>query len=98
MQIQVDPARLEHHALRIEQESVTYEKQYSRLYQEVEEMGNNWQGKDNLAFVTQIKSFQIEFQKMATLMREYANFLKLSAKTYRQTQDERVASARSLLR
>lgn len=96
IKISVDPNRLDVNASRIEQQVVTYEKTYRRLFQEVDGMGASWQGKDNQAFVQQITGFQADFQKMAILMREYANFLKHSAKTYRQVQDERMNQARRL--
>lgn len=96
MKIQVDPARLDTTAALIEQQMLSYERNYHRLYQEVDRMGGSWQGKDNQAFVSQIHGFEKDFQQMAALMREYANFLKLSAKTYRQVQDDRVMQARRL--
>lgn len=96
IRINVDPSRLDASASHIDQQVVSYEKNYNRLLQEVDVMGSSWQGKDNLAFVQQIKSFQTDFTKMATLMRDYSNFLKLSAKIYRETQDDRVNQARRL--
>lgn len=97
IRIHVDPARLDASASHIELQIVSYEKNYHRLFQEVDAMGTSWQGKDNLAFVQQIKGFQSDFYKMATVMREYSNFLKLSAKLYRETQDDRVNQARRLV-
>ena len=97
IKIQVDPARLDSAAGQIEQQTLSYEKNYRRLFQEVAAMGSGWQGKDNQAFVSQIQGFEKDFQQMAALMREYASFLKLSAKTYRQTQDERAQMARRLV-
>ena len=94
IKIQVDPARLDSAAGQIEQQTLSYEK---NLFQEVAAMGSGWQGKDNQAFVSQIQGFEKDFQQMAALMREYAAFLKLSAKTYRQTQDERAQMARRLV-
>lgn len=96
MRINVDPAKLELCATRIEQQVCTYEKHYHQLFQEVERMQAGWRGKDNVAFVTQINTFQSDFQQMSTLMKEYANFLKMSSKMYRQTQDERMNQARHL--
>lgn len=97
IKIQVDPARLDSAAGQIEQQTLSYEKNYRRLFQEVAAMGSGWQGKDNQVFVSQIQGFEKDFQQMAALMREYAAFLKLSAKTYRQTQDERAQMARRLV-
>lgn len=97
IKIQVDPTKLESGALRIEQQSTAYEKSYARLFQTVETMNAGWQGKDNQAFISQIQGFQSDFIQMATLMKEYSNFLKTSAKIYRETQNERTAQARRLV-
>lgn len=96
IRINVDPSRLEASASHIDQQVVSYEKTYHRLFQEVDAMGASWQGKDNLAFVQQIKGFQTDFTKMTALMRDYSNFLKLSARMYRETQEDRVNQARRL--
>ena len=94
--IHVDPARLQSSASHIEQQSNAYEQEYKKLFQSVEAMSNAWQGKDNQAFTTQIQGFHKDFSQMAQLMREYAEFLKISARLYRETQEERVAMARRL--
>lgn len=96
IKINVDPSRLETSASHIDQQVITYEKNYHRLFQEVDAMATSWQGKDNLAFAQQIKGFQSDFNKMSALMRDYANFLKQSARIYRETQDDRVNQARRL--
>ena len=96
IKIQVDPSRLDAAAAQIEQQTSSYERNYRRLFKEVDAMANGWQGKDNQAFVSQIHGFEKDFQQMAALMREYASFLKYSAKTYRQTQEERMQMARRL--
>ena len=43
-----------------------------------------------------IKGFEKDFRAMHLLMKEYANFLKISAKAYRDMQNDRVAQARRL--
>lgn len=50
-----------------------------------------------MAFVDQIAGFKDDFEKMHTLMLEYADFLRKSAKGYRDTQDNVVAEARKLV-
>ena len=96
IQIVVDPMKLETGAQRIEQQSMTYDRSYARIYQAVEALSASWQGKDNQAFVTQIKGFQNDFAQLSALMKEDANFLKISAKVYRDTQEERTLQARRL--
>ncbi|WP_078552707.1 WXG100 family type VII secretion target [Bacillus alkalicellulosilyticus] len=94
--IVVDPARLETAATKVDSQSADYEKLYLQLFQEIDSMGAAWKGVDNTAYVTQIKGFTDDFQRMTKLMKEYAEFLRLSAKAYRQTQSEIANNAKRL--
>lgn len=84
--IVVDPAKLEAAAGKIDEYSADYKKTYTQLFTEVQAMGANWQGSDNLSYTTQIKGFEEDFTKMYTLMTEYATFLRNSAASYKTTQ------------
>lgn len=86
--IMVEPAKLENAANKIDQQSADYESTYRKLFAEVDAMAAAWQGADNAAFTNQIKTFTTDFEKMTKLMRDYSDFLKLSAKAYREAQDE----------
>ncbi|MBI0578052.1 MULTISPECIES: WXG100 family type VII secretion target [Bacillaceae] len=94
--IMVDPAKLEDAANKIDQQSAEYERLYKALFQEVDGMQAAWQGQDNVAYTTQIKGFTDDFQKMTQLMRQYSDFLKVSAKTYRNTQQDIISGAKRL--
>ncbi len=95
--IQVTPEQLESAAGRIEGLAADYKSQYDALYNETNAMASTWQGKDNTAFVDQIAGFKDDFEKMHTLMLNYADFLRISAKAYRDTQDSVVSEARKLI-
>ncbi len=95
--IQVTPEQLESAAGRIEGLAADYKTQYDSLYSETNAMASTWNGKDNVAFVDQIAGFKDDFQKMHTLMLNYADFLRKSAKAYRDTQDTVVSEARKLI-
>ena len=95
--IQVTPEQLESAAGRIESLAADYKTQYDSLYNETNAMASTWDGKDNVAFVNQIAGFKDDFQKMHTLMLNYADFLRKSAKAYRDTQDTVVSEARKLV-
>ena len=95
--IQVTPEQLESAAGRIEGLAADYKSQYDALYNETNAMASTWQGKDNTAFVDQIAGFKEDFEKMHTLMLNYADFLRISAKAYRDTQDTVVSEARKLI-
>ncbi|GHH98740.1 hypothetical protein AM1BK_22830 [Neobacillus kokaensis] len=94
--IMVDPAKLEEASNKIDSQSAEYEKLYKALFNEVDGMQAAWQGQDNVAYTTQIKGFMDDFQKMTQLMRQYSEFLKMSAKTYRNTQSDVVSAAKRL--
>lgn len=96
IKINVDPSQLDHSAIFIEQQAMAYDTTYQQLLQDVEMLQNGWQGKDNQMFTNQIQTFEQDFRKMSLLMREYAQFLKQSARAYRDTQNERVDLARHL--
>lgn len=95
--IQVTPELLESAAGKIESLAGDYKTQYDQLYSETNAMASTWSGKDNVAFVDQIAGFKDDFEKMHTLMLEYADFLKKSARGYRDTQDGIVSEARKLV-
>lgn len=95
--IQVTPEQLESTAGRIESLAADYKTQYDQLYSETNAMASTWSGKDNVAFVNQIDGFKDDFAKMHTLMLNYADFLRKSAKAYCDTQDTVVSEARKLV-
>lgn len=94
--IMVDPTKLETAAGKLDEYIADYKKTYTQLFTEVQAMGANWQGSDNVAYTNQIKGFEDDFNKMATLMTDYANFLRTSAKTYRTTQSNVETGAKKL--
>ena len=95
--IMVDPAKLEAAATKMDAQAADYTKQYMALFSEVDGMAAAWQGIDNQAFVEQIRGFKDDFQNMVSLMNQYSDFLKQSAKTYRETQTERMNEAKRLV-
>jgi WXG100 family type VII secretion target len=94
--IMVDPAKLEAAAQKMDSQAAEYQQQYNKLFSEVDGMAAAWQGADNIAFTTQIKGFMDDFQKMVQIMNQYSEFLRLSAKTYRETQNEIISAAKRL--
>lgn len=96
--IEVTPDLLDLAAARIDQENQNYLQNVNRLFQEVDTLGNAWKGKDNLAFVSQISSFQNDFQEISRICEEYSTFLKNSSRSYRNIQDELTAAVGRLER
>lgn len=98
MKIIVDPARLEQTAAVIDRKTQEYEQCYRQLFQDIDQMQSVWKGRDNQAYTIAIKDFYHDFQKMSALMNQYAGFLKMSAKAYRNTQEERMQQAKAMMR
>ncbi len=86
--IMVDPTRLDMSASKIEQCTNDVEANVAKLYDEVELMKVSWQGKDNNAFTSQIRSFEEDFKQVIYLTKQYSEFLRNSASAYRETQNE----------
>lgn len=87
-EIIVEPTRLEDSASKVESYDSDYQRVYSLLYEEVDKMASVWQGKDNTMFTNKIKEFQDDFRQVSILLRQYAEFLRNTARAYRETQDE----------
>lgn len=94
--ITVTPEQLETAAGKIEGLAADYKTSYDQMYSTTGDMASTWQGQDNVAFIDQINGFKDDFQKMHTLMLNYADFLRKSAEKYRTTQENVVSQARSL--
>ena len=92
----VEPDRLEEIAAKVEVANNDYEKTYQAIYSEVDKMSNSWKGKDNTAFVNQIKAFEDDLRQISIIMSQYTDFLRNSARAYRETQDEIYAQANRL--
>ena len=94
--ITVETERLDQVAGQVEGYADDYLKAYNELFTIVKDMKEAWDGKDNVAYTNQIEGFRNDFQKMEQLMRDYAEYLRKCAKTYRDTQENIARSAGSL--
>lgn len=95
-QIEVTPEQLDIAARAIDGLASDYESQYKALFSASNAMASTWSGKDNQAFTSQIEGFKDDFEKMKKLMNDYAEYLRVTAKAYRDTQDAVVAEAKKL--
>lgn len=94
--ITVTPELLMSASEKIEMLALDYQKVYTKLYAEIGSMKSAWDGADNVAFTTQVQGFEDDFQLMYKLMLEYASFLRMSAKAYKQTQEDIISAANGL--
>lgn len=92
----VEPTQLEDTAAKVESANSDYERLYQSLYAEVDKLAGNWGGKDNAAFNSKIKSFEDDFKQISIIIKQYSEFLRASARAYRETQDELTSAANRL--
>jgi len=92
----VDTSRLDSTATQVDSLADQYEREYGSLFETVRDLQNAWGGEDNVAFTSQIEGFRDDFQRMTRLMREYASYLRKVADSYRTTQDNIAAKAKTL--
>lgn len=95
--IMVTPELLESTAATIEQLANEYKAQYTELYATTGALAQTWTGEDNVAFVNQIEGFKDDLEKMRVLMNRYAEYLRTTAKSYRDTQETITKQARTLV-
>ena len=95
--ITVEPAVLENSAMMMEQLNAEYHQMVSALFEGVDLLSQSWQGKDNLAFTSQIKGFDQDMRQIYALCTQYIEFLRTSARAYRGTQNELVSQVSSLV-
>ena len=95
--ITVTPEQLNAAAEKIEQSAGEYQRTYTQLYNEVENMRVAWDGADNNAYTAQIKGFEDDFQLMQKLMVDYASFLRTAAGNYETTQNDIISQASKLV-
>lgn len=94
--ITVTPEQLTSASEKIDTLAADYQKVYMKLYTEIESMNAAWDGADNVAYTSQVKGFEDDFQLMYKLMLDYSAFLKNSAQMYSQTQDDIISQASKL--
>ncbi len=94
--ILVEPEQLEACASRMDQQNQNYQKSYAQLFNAVDTMQSAWTGRDNIAFSSRIRKFESDFRQMSVLCAQYSEFLRTSARAYRQTQDELTSQASRL--
>ena len=95
--IMVEPLKLESTASKISSNINEYQSIYNKLFQEVDLMSSSWQGEDNIAFTSQIRGYEEDFKKIQILCEQYSDFLRNSARAYRNMQEELVNQAKQLI-
>lgn len=95
-QIIVEPEQLESCAARMEEKNQEYERNVNELFATVENLGTSWKGDDNTAFTSKISSYEANLRTLHALADEYQEFLRKSAKYYRENQQSITSMADNL--
>ncbi len=93
----VEPDLLDLCASRMNQYNDLYVQDCNALFQSVDTMASAWQGRDNVAFTSKIEAYQKDLRQLSVLCTQYAEFLKNTARSYRDTQDQLVNCANELM-
>ena len=96
MNFQVELTELTGTANAIEGKAREYQQLYTQLYQAVDSMQSAWQGKDNVAFTTQIKGFKDDFERMKKLLMDFAELIKYANTEYKQALNDSANAAKSI--
>lgn len=95
--IKVTPEQLRAGARKVDAEAAQYHNYYTKLLSDVQTMTTtDWTGEDATTFYNQVEGFRADFDKMKNLMIDYANFLRIAADNYQNTQEEVKRQAQSL--
>ncbi len=85
----VEPRSLRAQAAKVDQEAADYYGEYHKLLADVETLtSTGYKGEDANAFRDKVNGFEPDFNKMKTLMNEYANFLRKAADNYEYRQQQ----------
>ena len=95
--IRVEPERLKETALRGEEAEESYRQLVKLLYEKVAQLSEAWKGKDNLSFTSQIQNYEKDLYAISLIVKQYAEFLRNSARAYQETEQELSAEARRIL-
>lgn len=98
LKISVDPEVLEASAEKLYEHCSAYENTYNQLCQCINAIQAERHGKDYLAYVNQLRGYELEFVSLSYLMRNYAEFLRITAKAYRSTIHSQIANTQILTR
>ena len=93
--IVVTPGKLDEVGDELNRLAAVYQQHYTKLFSTTDGTKANWNGDDNTAFATQIKRYQDDFQSMTNALKSYAQHLKTSATSYRNTEKALAAEAKT---
>ena len=93
----VTTEKLEQSAGVIEEKTSKYNAEWEKLYAELQNLRTaQWQGIASETFHTKLEGYKNDFQDMAAVLLEYAEFLRTAAMNYKNTEEELTEAANNL--
>lgn len=87
--IQVTPEDLRKKAEQVDDKATEYLNEYKKLLSDVQTFtSTDYTGEDAAAFYNEVASFEEEFNRMKSLMNDYANYLRDAAQNYLSAQEQ----------
>ncbi|WP_105614143.1 WXG100 family type VII secretion target [Vallitalea okinawensis] len=85
--MRVETIDLRNSSQMIEDKTARYEAEYAKIYTEIANLRVNWQGQSSDAFNKQIEGYRNDFQELATILRSYSEFLRMTAERIEKTEN-----------
>ncbi len=92
----VDPTSIIKSATVIERQNEIYTNQINSLSDLIDNLSSIWQGKDNLAFTSKIKTYIPNIKSISLILNQYSDFLRNAANAYQNTQNELISEVHKL--
>lgn len=94
--IRVTPEELGVASKKLMEISESYKGIYNQLFIQIGNMGEAWQGEDNLAFVNRINGFLEELKQMADKVQVAGETMEQQRANYVQRQDDNIVNVNKL--
>lgn len=86
--LKADFATMRNSAASITKASEDYKTNVNKLFQEVEQLSDAWDGVDNQEYVKTVSNYRQDMINLGIAVDGYADFLRKAANTLNNTQDE----------
>jgi len=95
--IKVTPELLEQQAKKLDGQTLQYVSTYTKILQAKDDMMGRWSGETNQSYCRQLEGFRNDFEELAKLFRQYADYIRYAAARYRETEQTLAQEARAKL-
>lgn len=92
----VEPDILVRSANVINDKTSRYETEVQNIYTAISDLKMQWKGQTSEAFNAKLEGYRNDFQELAKVLKEYANFLVQTANKYNATDNKLAGDAQRL--